>query len=103
MSAVAKSVVREVLAVAGQISERVPGVVDDLPFRGVVYYLVPERNFGVILTADGLEVYFLRSSVMENDFDLLEPGSRVHFDLSASILGLQARRVRQEHSPSLCH
>ena len=87
----------------GTLSDRILDVTDDLPFRGVVFYLVPERNFGVILTADGLEIYFLRSSVSENNFDALEPGSRVHFDLSSGILGLQARRVCLENVQSLRH
>lgn len=103
MSAVAKSSVSEVVSVSGQISGRVADAVDNLPFCGVVYYLVPERNFGVIVTADGLEIYFLRSSVMENSFDLLEAGARVHFDLTSSILGLQARHVRRENLQALCH
>lgn len=85
------------------VSGQTSGFVNDFPFHGVVYYLVPERNFGVIMTEDGLEIYFLRSSVMENSFDLLEPGSHVHFDLSSSILGLQARRVRPEGLQSICH
>lgn len=92
-----------VVEVSGQSSDHVSNAVGNLPFRGVIYYLVPERNFGVIVTADGLEIYFLRSSVINNDFDKLDPGSRVHFDLSSSILGLQARHVFYDSQPSACH
>lgn len=95
--------VNEAVRTSSQSEDPVSGAKAELPFRGVVYYLVPERNFGVIVTADGLEIYFLRSSVIDNNFDLLEPGSRVNFDLSSSILGLQARHVRHDSLQTVCH
>ena len=98
-----KPVVSDVVGVSGQLSDHVSTVVDHLPFRGVIYYLVPERNFGVIVEANGLEIYFLRSSVINNDFDKLKPGSRVYFDLSSSILGLQACHVRHDSVDYPCH
>jgi cold shock CspA family protein/ribosome-associated translation inhibitor RaiA len=61
--------------------------------RGVVTQLFPYEGYGFLETADGLEVYFHRHSVLDAAFDRLEIGSVVRFVEEAGIKGPQASTV----------
>ena len=54
----------------------------------------PEKDFGRIETADGRLIYFHRNSVAQNDFELLDIGSKVRFDQEAGDQGPQASNVK---------
>ena len=51
----------------------------EAPPHGRIVQLVPEKDFGLIETSDGREIYFHRNSVMEVPFDKLEVGTEVRF------------------------
>lgn len=50
-----------------------------VPDHGRVVRLLPEKNCGFILTADGNELYFHRNSVANDGFDKLALGDEVRF------------------------
>ncbi|MDF2780593.1 MAG: cold-shock DNA-binding protein family [Geminicoccaceae bacterium] len=54
-----------------------------------------ESGFGFVETAEG-EVYFHRNSVIEGEFDAIEPGSQVRLEIAEreSKEGWQATTVR---------
>jgi len=62
--------------------------------HGRVSQLYPERDYGVIETPDGREVYFHRNSVLDNAFDKLKIGSALRFAEEAGEKGPQASSVR---------
>jgi ribosomal subunit interface protein len=64
--------------------------------HGVVKELFPNMDYGVIETSDGHEVYFHRNSVIDEDFDKLEVGKRVHFNEEMGEKGPQASTVHVE-------
>jgi cold shock CspA family protein len=51
-------------------------------------------DYGFIETADGLEVYFHRNSLVRGDFDHLEEGSQVRFVVEEGDEGPQASTVQ---------
>jgi ribosome-associated translation inhibitor RaiA len=60
--------------------------------RARVARLLPERDCGFLITADGREIYFHRHSVL-GDFDALAPGSEVRFHETSGDEGPQASTV----------
>lgn len=62
--------------------------------EGRVVRLFPSRAYGFIEGAEGQEIYFQRSSVLEDAFDDLEVGSRVTFVEEGGEKGPQASTVR---------
>lgn len=64
--------------------------------HGRILKLNPDENYGVIQTPDGREVYFHRNSVVDANFDSLEPGASVHFTETNGDLGPQASTVHIE-------
>jgi cold shock CspA family protein/ribosome-associated translation inhibitor RaiA len=66
-----------------------------VPDHGPITRLLPERNCGFILGADGNEVYFHRNSVANGGFDRLKIGDQVRFVAQAteSAHGPQASTV----------
>lgn len=61
--------------------------------RGTIVALVADQDFGRIAKPDGREIYFHRNSVLNADFDKLEPGTVVRFDEEPGDLGPQASSV----------
>jgi ribosome-associated translation inhibitor RaiA len=49
------------------------------PPHGRIARLVPEKDFGVIETPDGREIYFHRNSLVDSPFEKLEVGAEVRF------------------------
>jgi len=66
----------------------------DLPMHGVVNKLFKEKGYGFILQDGGGEVYFHRNILNGVDFENLEDGTEVAFDVKSSEKGLQATKVR---------
>jgi len=62
--------------------------------KGKIKKLIKERGFGFINTEDGKEVFFHRSALEGTDFDALEEGSSVEFDLERGPKGPRAVNVR---------
>ena len=60
---------------------------------GTVKKLVLERGFGFIAAEDGKEFFFHRSGT-EGDFDSLQGGEKVSFEIETSPKGPRARSVR---------
>ena len=53
-----------------------------------------DRDHGRIETADGRDIYFHRNSLVNGDFDRLEPGVEVRFDEETGDEGPQASSVQ---------
>ena len=65
-----------------------------MPF-GTIKKLVNDRGFGFIAAENGVEYFFHRSSLDRSlNFDTLQGGERVQFDIEASQRGPRANRVR---------
>ena len=62
--------------------------------KGKIRKLIRERGFGFIAAEDSKDVFFHRSALAGEDFDALEEGNSVEFDLERGPKGLQARNVR---------
>jgi cold shock CspA family protein/ribosome-associated translation inhibitor RaiA len=62
--------------------------------QGYVTRILPEQNFGFLQTPDGREIYFHRSSVLNNEFDRIREGARVAFVEERGDKGPQASTVR---------
>jgi CspA family cold shock protein len=62
--------------------------------RGTVAKLVRDRGFGFIRGNDGKDVFFHRSGLMNLNFDELEQGTAVDFEVENSPKGPRANRVR---------
>lgn len=70
---------------------------EEMP-RGRIARLEPAMDCGFIETDDGREIYFHRNSVVDGDFDRLEPGYRVRFHEETGVKGPQASTVHVEGS-----
>jgi cold shock CspA family protein/ribosome-associated translation inhibitor RaiA len=66
-----------------------------VPDHGRIARLIPEEDYGFIVSADGGEIYFHRNSVASGQFDKLAIGDEVRFvaQHSESAKGLQASTV----------
>ena len=64
--------------------------------KGKIKRLIRERGFGFIIAEDGKEVFFHRSALAGEDFDALEEGTSVEFDLERGPKGPRAMNVRAE-------
>jgi len=71
------------------VEEREP----DLPLHGVISKLFQEKGYGFILQDGGGEVYFHRNVLNAVDFEKLEDGEEVAFDIRSSEKGLQATKI----------
>jgi len=72
----------------GQVKET------ERPPTATVVRLDPSGEFGFLETEQGLEVYFHRNSVLNNDFPRLRVGSRVTFAEAPGDKGPQATTVK---------
>jgi len=62
--------------------------------KGKIKRVIQERGFGFISAEDGTEVFFHRSALQDIDFDTLEEGNSVEFDLEEGHKGPRAVNVR---------
>jgi len=62
--------------------------------EGKIKRLIRERGFGFITAEDGESVFFHRSALAGEDFDALEEGTSVEFDLEREPKGPRAVNVR---------
>jgi CspA family cold shock protein len=62
--------------------------------KGKVKRLIRGRGFGFISAEDGTEVFFHRSALEGMNFDTLEEGDSVEFDLEKGYRGPRAVNVR---------
>jgi cold shock protein len=63
---------------------------------GTIKKLVADRGFGFIAAEDGTEYFFHRSGLDPTlNFDTLNGGERVQFEIEASQKGPRAHRVRR--------
>jgi cold shock CspA family protein/ribosome-associated translation inhibitor RaiA len=63
------------------------------PMRGVVARVLHNEGYGFLLTEDGEQVYFHRNAVHDLDFDQLQEGTEVSFNVEAGQKGPQATTV----------
>ncbi len=62
--------------------------------KGKIKRLIRERGFGFITAEDGKEVFFHRSALEGENFDALEEGASVEFDLEEGPKGPRAINVK---------
>ncbi len=62
--------------------------------EGKIKKLIRDRGFGFITAEDGKDVFFHRSALAGEDFDALEEGTSVEFDLERGSKGHRAVNVR---------
>jgi CspA family cold shock protein len=62
--------------------------------KGKIKRLIRGRGFGFISAEDGTEVFFHRSALEGMNFDTLEEGDSVEFDLEKGNRGPRAVNVR---------
>ena len=61
---------------------------------GTIKRMIRARGFGFITDEDGQEVFFHRSELVNVDFDDLNEGDEVTFEVEQSPKGLRAARVQ---------
>ena len=66
----------------------------EVHMKGTIKKLIRDRGFGFIRAADGKEVFFHRSSLSIGDFDRLNEGDSVEFEMEQSEKGPRAVNVR---------
>jgi CspA family cold shock protein len=64
--------------------------------KGKITHLVRFRGFGFISAENGEQVFFHRSALQGEDFDALEEGTSVEFNLTRGPKGIRAVNVRVE-------
>lgn len=64
--------------------------------KGTIKRVIWERRFGFISAEDGREVFFHSSALEGIDFDALEEGTGVEFNVESGPKGLRAVNVRVE-------
>jgi len=62
--------------------------------KGTIKRVVWEKRFGFISAEDGREVFFHRSALEGIDFDALEEGTGVEFDVESGPKGPRAVNIR---------
>ena len=58
--------------------------------KGTIKRIIRERGFGFITAEDESEVFFHRSALKDVEFDTLEEGNSVEFDVEAGDRGPRA-------------
>ena len=61
--------------------------------QGTIKRVIRDRGFGFIRAADGLEVFFHRTSLQQLNFDSLREGERVEFEMERGEKGPRATSV----------
>jgi CspA family cold shock protein len=62
--------------------------------KGTIKRVIRERGFGFISAEDGREIFFHRSAFEGTDFEALEEGNSVEFDVEKGPKGPRALNVR---------
>ena len=62
--------------------------------EGKIKKLILDRGFGFITAEDGKDVFFHRSALAGEDFDALEEGTSIEFDLETGPKGHRAVNVK---------
>jgi CspA family cold shock protein len=62
--------------------------------KGKIKRIIQERGFGFISAEDGTEVFFHRSALQDTNFDTLEEGNSVEFDVEKGYKGPRAVNLR---------
>ena len=62
--------------------------------KGTVKKLIRDRGFGFITAEDGSEIFFHRSDLVGLDFDTMEEGIGVEFDMGTGPKGPRATNVK---------
>ncbi|PIU69197.1 MAG: cold-shock protein [Armatimonadetes bacterium CG07_land_8_20_14_0_80_40_9] len=63
--------------------------------KGKIKRVIRERGFGFISAEDGKEVFFHRSALQGVNFDTLEEGNEVEFDVERGDKGPRAVNVKE--------
>ena len=64
--------------------------------KGKIKRLIRGRGFGFITAEDGSEVFFHHSALQDVNFDTLEEGDSVEFDVEKGYRGTRAVNVKVE-------
>ncbi|MCL7488231.1 MAG: HPF/RaiA family ribosome-associated protein [Desulfobulbaceae bacterium] len=67
----------------------------------LVIKIFTDEGYGFIRSLDGEEIYFHRNSVLNNDFNRLEPGTGVNYTAVPGEKGLQATTVQIVDKPGV--
>ena len=62
--------------------------------KGTIKKVIRQRGFGFIAAEDGKEIFFHRSALAGGDFDSLQEGASVEFDVEESPKGARAANVK---------
>ena len=62
--------------------------------KGEIKKLIRERGFGFISAEEGREIFFHRSALEGVDFDALEEGNNVEFNVEKGPKGPRAANIR---------
>ena len=62
--------------------------------KGTIKRIIQERGFGFISAEDGREIFFHRSALEGTDFEALEEGNSMEFDVEKGPKGPRAVNVR---------
>lgn len=62
---------------------------------GRIKKIIPDRGFGFVRADDGNEVFFHRTELTAVDFDTLQEGEQVTFDVVDSPKGPRARNLQK--------
>ncbi|MFQ5924615.1 MAG: cold-shock protein [Dehalococcoidia bacterium] len=62
--------------------------------KGEIKRVIRDRGFGFISAEDGQEIFFHRSALEGIDFDALEEGNSVEFNVERGPKGLRAENIR---------
>ena len=62
--------------------------------KGTIKKVIRQRGFGFITAEDGKEVFFHSSGLGEGNFDALEEGTSVEFDIEEGPKGPRAVNIR---------
>ena len=62
--------------------------------QGTIKRVVRDRGFGFIRSSDGREIFFHRNGLQGMDFESLQEGTNVEFDIEQNPKGPRATNVR---------
>jgi CspA family cold shock protein len=63
--------------------------------KGTIKRIMRERGFGFILAEDGREIFFHRSELQDVDFNDLQEGDQLEFNIAQGQKGPQATGVKK--------
>lgn len=63
------------------------------PHQATVFRVFPSQDYGFLRTPDGREIYFHRNSLIDADFNHLDPGTAVHYVEEEGQQGPQAASI----------